>query len=1100
MLHLVCGAAHSGKTALMQQILLDSAQNGRKAMLIVPEQASFSNERMLYSLPGGRSELLKVLSFTRLSELLLRQLGGLGRELIGETASAFLVNVALEELSDTLTVYRRHYRSRGFIGQIAGMIRECQNAGVSPGALSSFALAQPEGSLRQKAYELSVIYDTYEAVLHRSYLSPTDLLTLAADRLAADQSGLYAGEEVVIDDFGSFTAPELRLIEALLGRAHRVSVALCCDAPSSREPAFALAADTAARLAALAREQCCGVEETLLPGGASAPGLAAFERAVRRERLPEDGRRYREIRARRAADPYEELSFTAAEIARLVREEGLRYREIAVIARDLSRYDVALPAVFERYRIPCFLDLRTDACSSALTQGVLTAAAVAGGLREGDPLQLAASPLTGLSAGELGALENYCYVWSVRGRGWEQPFVNHPDGMVGPLDEAAAQRLAGIEDSRRRVMEAVLPLRAAMKEGTPRRFAEGIWRFLQDCGARERLEDFAAPMPPEERRLFLEEQNLLWEQLVGTLDLFAAMPEEITLDAERAYELLELAVGSFEVATVPRTLDEVAVGTADRMRPENPRVVFLLGLVEGEFPSAAMPGGLFSEEERERMARGGLPFIVEGDRSAATERMFCYRAATAATERLYAFYPAANAVGERLAPSELFTRAAALSAPWEEEPLWEAQTPASIETALAGCGSPGPGEGPQAAALRSAARRVLGEERCRRLEAAAEKQSHKIGDGALARRLFGMRMRLSPTRLEQFYRCPFSYYMNKGLGAKARQRAELSPAQAGTLIHRVLEQSVAHFGGEGLSTVPEPELRGEIARQTDGYLIERLGDLSQAPRRLVGGFRRIGDWLYELLRRIGEELSQSRFEPAAFELSIREGGEVEPLVLRTAGGGEILVEGTVDRVDVAEINGRRYLRVLDYKSGRKKFLLDDVYYGLNLQMLVYLFTICKNGREELSGLLPAGALYLPALGGYVPAARDADPEKIAGARLEQYRMNGLLLDDPSVLRAMEADLGGLYIPYTDGKKAEALYSLSEMGRLSRLVEDRLRGMAEELHRGEIAARPSCRGTESPCGYCDYRGICGFEEGDPVRELAALDRDAVLKELQEEAEQ
>ena len=226
---------------------------------------------------------------------------------------------------------------------------------------------------------------------------------------------------------------------------------------------------------------------------------------------------------------------------------------------------------------------------------------------------------------------------------------------------------------------------------------------------------------------------------------------------------------------------------------------------------------------------------------------------------------------------------------------------------------------------------------------------------------------------------------------------------------------------------------------------------------------------------------------------------MEPLVLRTAAGGEILVEGTVDRVDVAEINGRRYLRVLDYKSGRKKFLLDDVYYGLNLQMLVYLFTICKNGREELSGLLPAGALYLPALGGYVPAARDADPEKIAGARLEQYRMNGLLLDDPSVLRAMEADLGGLYIPYTDGKKAETLYSLSEMGRLSRLVEERLRGMAEELHRGEIAARPSCRGAESPCGYCDYRGICGFEEGDPVRELAALDRDTVLKELQEEAE-
>lgn len=212
---------------------------------------------------------------------------------------------------------------------------------------------------------------------------------------------------------------------------------------------------------------------------------------------------------------------------------------------------------------------------------------------------------------------------------------------------------------------------------------------------------------------------------------------------------------------------------------ENPRVVFLLGLVEGEFPSAAMPGGLFSEEERERMARGGLPFIVEGDRSAATERMFCYRAATAATERLYAFYPATDAVGERLAPSELFVRAAALSAPWEEEPLWEGADPRLHRDGAGRMRLPRPRRGTTGRGARS--RRGGSSERnaADGWEAAAEKRGHKIGDEALARRLFGMRMRLSPTRLEQFYRCPFSYYMNKGLGAKARQRAEAFPGAGG---------------------------------------------------------------------------------------------------------------------------------------------------------------------------------------------------------------------------------------------------------------------------------------------------------------------------------
>lgn len=1098
MLELICGAARSGKTVRIQRMLIETARQGNRATLIVPEQASFSNERMLGTLPGGRGESLRVTSFTRLAELLLRQYGGAGREVADETASAFLVSIALEELADSLSVYRRHYRGRGFISQIAGMIAECQNAGISPGELAAFALSQPDGALRQKVHEFSMIYDVYQAVLHRSYLSATDLLTLAAGRI--EELNLYAGETVMIDDFASFTGPQLRLIEALLSRAGRVCVSLCCDDPESDEPAFSLAADTAHRLIRAAKRQGCPVETVRLPDREDLPGLAALERAVRCERMPGPPQSFPQIHAARVSGPYEELTAAAARIAQLVREEGFRYREIAVIARDLSRYASALPAVFARYEIPYFLDLRADARSSALTQGVLAAAAVACGTREADPLALAASPLLGFSVEELGALENYCYVWSVRGKGWEQPFVNHPDGMVGPPDEAAAMRLAGIEASRARLMETVLPLRAAMKSGSSRQFAGALWAFLRRCGAKERLGEFAAAMPEGERRLFLEEQNLLWEQLVRVIDLVAAMPEEIVLEPQRAYELLELAVGGFEVATVPQTLDQVSVGTADRMRPENPRAVFLIGLVEGEFPAAGLPGGLFSEDERRQMNRAGLSLLVEGDRSAATERALCYRAVTAASEQVFASCPAADALGEPLAPSELFARIAALASPNEAPPFFAVQTPASLETALAGLGAPGPGESSQEAALRCVAGQLLGEERRRRLEEAAIRRPHRISDAALARRLFGKRMRLSPTGLEQFYRCPFAYYMSRGLGARARRRAELSPAQAGTLIHQVLEETVSRFGGEELATLPQEELRAEVARQTDRYLAERLGDLSEAPRRLVGGFHRIGDWLCELLRRIGEELAQSRFEPVAFELPIRQGGPVEPLLLHTAAGAEILVEGTVDRVDVAEIGGQRYLRILDYKSGQKKFRLDEVYYGLNLQMLVYLFTLCRNGRGKLANLLPAGALYLPALGGYTAASREAGEPELARARLEQYRMNGLLLDDPQVLRAMEADLGGLYIPYADGRKTDALYSLAEIGRLGRLVEERLAGMADALWEGQIAACPSSRSGERPCDYCDYRGMCGFEEGDPVRELAALDRDEILSRLQEEAEE
>jgi ATP-dependent helicase/nuclease subunit B len=326
---------------------------------------------------------------------------------------------------------------------------------------------------------------------------------------------------------------------------------------------------------------------------------------------------------------------------------------------------------------------------------------------------------------------------------------------------------------------------------------------------------------------------------------------------------------------------------------------------------------------------------------------------------------------------------------------------------------------------------------------------------------------------------------------RALRKAELSPSQSGILIHRVLERIVSKYGGAALKDLPEEMLRAEIAAEIDVYLHEVVAESETIPKRVIAGFSRIGDELYELLRRLGEEFSRSLFEPVAFELPIREGGRVEPLHLYTADGCEVLVEGTVDRVDTAVVNGKRYVRVVDYKSGGKTFRLRDVYYGLNLQMLIYLFSIWQNGTGTLGGALPAGVLYLPALGKYQSGDRAGeDDDKLLQ---KQYRMNGLLLRDPAVLEAMETDGQAIFIPVKpDTEKSDALASLAQMGRLRSLVERRMTDMAEALRAGTIPALPAEIDNE-PCRNCDYRGVCGFEAGDPMRELSQLPREVILGE-------
>ncbi len=1083
MLTLVMGPAKSGKTSYLFSEIEKNTLEGKRSLLLVPEQASFTSEKRIASLKE-RAALVTPTSFSRLAELTLREYGGDGRSRMTDTAAFFLMDLALEEIGEELSVYRRNYRTHGFLEQMLGVARECADAGISPADLARFSYTQPQGILREKCFELSLILDAYDAVVHRGWQSAGDELTLAAQRIA--EADAFSEVQVYADGFFGFTAPEYRMLEALLVRSADVTVALPGDDSNPPKAAFAYCADTAGRLLRMAERNGLKSRKVILPPSEREGLPAAFLDAMECDAMPRETRPFSQIRVLRPQNPAEEAETVAAQIVRLVRQEGYRWRDISVVMRTDERYRILLPAALRRCGVPFFLDVRGEARSGALLQGVQAAVLLAAGDREGDPLRLLKSPILGLDETAAAETENYCFVWSVRPSGWNTPFLNHPDGMTDRWTQEDKERLQRIEACRRAVTEPVEALRAAMRGGGDG-FAAGLYRWLCSVGAAQNLTRFAAPMEENARREFLAQQSLLWDKLMETLDLFAAVGKGLSFTPRRIVELLDLALSTAQVALPPRTLDEVTVGTADRMRIEGAKAVFLLGAVQGEFPAYHVPGGLLSNDERRALIEGGLTLLGDSDRFLDNERMIVYQAACAAEKELFVSAPRAELTGEALVPSELYERAAALTVPKTSEPFSDVVTAEAALRRYAAL----PKHTPEAAALRRLCEETGHAADAGRIDRARERLPHELTDAALAKRLFGEKMRLSPTRLEQYYRCPYAYFAQNGLGVHAMQKAELSPVQTGTLVHRVLERIVSRYGGASLHTLPEQTLRDEIRRETEDYLSEVVADVGAVPKRLLAGFERVGGWLYELLRRLGEEFSRSLFEPAAFELPVREGSAVEPLHLLTADGCEVLVQGTVDRVDTATVNGRRYVRVVDYKSGGKSFRLQDVYYGLNMQMLLYLFSIWENGRGEWKDTLPAGVLYLPALGKYTLGGRDG--ETAVRDLQKQYRMNGLLLRDPDVLSAMETDGEAIFIPVKpDTEKSDALATLAELGRLRRLVEERVTGMAERLRAGEIPALPADTAND-PCRYCDFRGVCGFEAGDEKRALLKKSREEIFGE-------
>ena len=1100
MLKLILGGSGSGKTTLLYQRIGARAAAGEKSILLVPEQFTSSTEGRIYrELGDARSGFVESFSFTSLAEKILSAEGGAAVQTLTDAGRTVLVRRALEELQDNVHYYYRHRRSAAFCQMAAQTIDELKSAGLSGQQL--YTLAQNCGAESGKLSELALIFQGYETLLVHTGMDPADRLELAAARLenALAEGRVPAfleGREVFIDEFDTFNAPKKRLLGALLACLPTVTVALCDDgAPLAPGDLglFSGAKQVAAQLRQLARKNGAEVAVPQLLRRdlrhKDAPALAAVTRLLETGScnvLPEETQ---DLTLYAAPSREEEARAVAGAIRRRMRQ-GVRCGKMAVVCRDIAKYRAALQYEFRMADIPLYCDEPTTPEFSAPATAVRALLALARGADLTENLTtLAKTGLCALREEEVCALENYAYTWSPNAAAWRAEFTKNPKGFgdAAPTEEDA-ENLKRAEKARALLMGALETLRAKLRDANAEQMSRALYFCLKELGAEEQQAAQVEATRTARGIPAAEEAAREWNVVMGLLDEMARLLGTQTVTVPEYEDLFGLLLRSSDLGHIPQTLDAVVLASAGKMRLDAPDYVFVLGLAEGEFPTAPGETGLLTHADRDALMANAIDLPDCFENRVVREQVCFYKALTAPAKGLWMSWPKGQGL----------TLCAAL------EPIVEGLRPAAPELELSDLaatpadgldclGGGWPLTGTERASLTEALRTPDGgePEGLQLLHRMAGRAPRQVRDLDALELLLGRRLRISPSQLEKYYTCRYGYFLQYVLGLRPRKRAELSADQSGTLMHWVLQMALDPAPGPdnplaGAMT-PFLELDDEAMAALAALLVDEYAKryLPEDTARFAYLLSRLKKSMASLLCYLRDEQRQSCFKPVACELKIGRGEDSVPgQTYRLSDGRTVQLIGTVDRADEwVEEDGTRWVRVVDYKTGSKKLDLKEVYCGLDCQMLLYLFSLTRDAGGRFTGAEPAGVLYLLA---------DPAPETTTRAdatKSVEYKLDGLVRDEQKIFDAMDAEETGRYLPFSFRNGVPSPYQkdkradIAKLNRIRLHLDDLVTQMGEQLYGGQIAAEPLVTGR-SPCQWCDYGFICCHETGIGERALDA----------------
>ena len=1053
---------------ILHRIAADVKEEKTGRILLVPELISHDYERRLAAVAGDTSSrFAQVLSFSRLARRVCEIVGSAAEECLDNGGRVVAMASAAHQLSSRLKSYASVETKPEFLTDLVDAVDEFKRCCISVEDLRK-AAAQTEGSLAQKLEELALLMETYDALCARGKRDPRDQMSWVLEQLEdidfADNHVFY------VDGFPDFTRQHLAVLELLMRRAPHVTVSLNCDRVDSWDLAFEKAAQTARELMQCAQHN--GVEVKIVTLPEQDHPLNAVRHGLFQGNCGKNPSLQGKLFAIRTESVFQECQMAAEKILELVRN-GARYRDIALVCADPEGYGRALQLVLHQCGIPLYMSGTEDILRSGVISTVLLALdAAMDGFEQKAMLRYLRSSLSPLDPDLCDLVENHVVIWGISGRQWMQVWTQHPDGLAGQWDASAEARMQQLEMARQQVILPLMRLRQGFQDATTLRSQVlSLYQWLEDIHFADKLGQYSTYLEEKGDSRSAQICNQLWEIFLSALEQLHDVLGDTAWDSDNFGRLLRLLLSQYDVGTIPPVLDAVMAGPVSAMRCQEVKYLFVLGAREGCLPGYAGSAGVLTDQERTQLRSLGLTLTGGAVEGLQAEFAEIYGVFCGARECVTISHSDAQ-------PSYLYRRLSDMAG---GEVLLQPKLGSALVRPNA------------AAALlvgrndQDAAKKLGLMEQYAQVQ---QKKQYRIGNmrPETVEALYGKTLRLSASQVDQHGLCSMAYFLKYGLRAKERKEATVDPAEFGTYVHAVLENTVRDVMHSGGFAVVSLEETLEIARcHAKEYADTHFNQLASGRMKYL--FRRNLEELEMVVGELWQELRVARFAPHALELHFAQDGQMPPISIQGETMSAQLV-GFVDRVDIWQHGGSCYYRVVDYKTGKKDFDYCDVFNGVGLQMLLYMFALEDSGAGILGEKrVGAGIQYFPARAPFVTVEGTQTADEAAQLRRKEWKRSGLLLEDSDAIAAMDPspDLQLLRCGVDkNGQLTGDIASRQQMRILKSYVFHLLENMVNSIAQGETVADPYTRGTSyNACTFCPYGNICHKDTVENRRNYKAI---------------
>lgn len=1135
------GPSGSGKShRIYEEIMQRAAEEpGRNFLIIVPDQFTMQTQKDLV-IRSDRDGILNidVLSFGRLSHRILEEVGTKEMPVLDDTGKSLVLQKVAADLKEQLPAMGSLLHKQGYIHEVKSAISEFMQYGISTQDMDKLITsAQKRGALAMKLKDLKTLYRGFQDYIRDHFITTEE--TLDVLRRSLSKSKILKGSVVVFDGFTGFTPIQNRLIQELMRVCAETIVTVTIGVGEDpykmdgEQKLFHLSKKTVADLEKLAAEaEVERGEDLFVKGGpnrfAKAPALHYLEQNLFRYQYEPYAGEQQEIHMFEALSPREEVHQTALYIRHLIREQGMTYRDIAVVIGDLEGYASYVETEFGQLEIPCFLDRTRGIVLNPMIEYIKSALQLyIKDFSYDTVFHFLRSGMADISREEIDELENYVIRTGARGyRTYSRLFTRRTEELQGNVEgseQAEEKTMERLNRIRQQFMDAVEILHMGSREKAGD-YVSHLYDFLEQNQVQQKLLNYQQQFEKEGDLSRAREYAQIYRLVMDLLDQVYELLGEEEISRQEFADILEAGFGEITVGTIPQNVDRIVVGDMERTRLKQVKVLFFLGVNDGNIPKNASKGGIISDMDREFLIESGTEMAPSPRQQMYIQRLYLYLNMTKPSEQLYLSYAKVNSEGKGIRPSYLIDTVRKLFPAMGVEYPQNRSRLEQIE---------GRQEGARylAEELREYVEGTLPEEErqdfylmYRAYEAdaagrdlltrAAFRRYRESGlSRIVARALYGQQLENSVSRLETYAACACRHFLQYGLSLQEREEFGFEASDMGTVYHAVLENFAGKLAESNLTwwDFTEDFAAKAVKESVEAYAATYGETVLYSSARNEYAITRMSRILTRTVLTLQKHLKQGSFQPDDYELSFRFAEDLDSIHVDLSEDEKMHLQGRIDRIDVSEDAEHVYVKVIDYKSGNRKFDLAALYYGLQLQLVVYMNAAMEmeSRKHPDKEIVPAALLYYHIDDPTIETPVELTDEQINEQILAKLRMNGVVNSDPGVVERLDRYMQDKSVVIPVEKKKDGSFSArsgvlsrEEMQLISSYVDAKIRSIGREILDGKIAANPYEKGNEEACTYCAYKKVCGFDGSIPgyeKRQLEDLDKQALMQRMQKTVE-